>query len=99
LAGERKKEKIVEKWIPLQSSDSSCRKILSSLIKEYSFQRIEDKGSVRHNDPPKNRWILNLSWDRGGTHGYGLSKCGESLFFDSFMDLSRFINKYIDPDI
>jgi hypothetical protein len=69
---------------------------LSSDIKEYSFQRIKDK--MPH-DSPKTRWILNLSWDRGSSTGMGLVKCGESLFFDSFTEMAKFINQHIDPDI
>ena len=85
----------MEKWVPLYSNDKACRKILASEIKEYSFQRIEDKGDIHHNDPPSNRWILNISWDRGGAHGLE----GDSLFFNSFTEMAKFIGKYLDPDI
>ena len=83
---------MVEKWIPLLSSDSACRKILANEIKEYSIQRFQE-GKTR------TRWILNLSWDRGSSNSTGLVKEGDSLFFNSFTEMAEFISKYIDSDI
>lgn len=74
----------MKKWVEVFRNKSAARRIRSDIIKEISWQEVK-------NQDDGTRWMLNISWDRGASHGTGMVKEGDSLFFDSKDEMMNFI--------
>jgi hypothetical protein len=70
-----------DKWISLYETETVCRKIRLSTLKEYSWAKLEG------NPMP---WILHLSWDRVGT------KSGDTISFKTLDEMNSWIEENIN---